>query len=102
MAPVLPVASPALLGRRKGEDAGRVSGPSLHDADRADWPLWLAAHDVGCARAAGSSFDDDFLLIRAPRRGRGLALVPQEHARARSTGRLVQVLHKPWPARFAY
>ena len=48
MAPVLvPVASPALLGRRKGEDAGRVSGPSLlHDADRADWPLWLAAHDV--------------------------------------------------------
>ena len=48
MAPVLvPVASPALLGRRRA--CGRP--PSvwtflLHDADRADWPLWLAAHDV--------------------------------------------------------
>ena len=51
----------------------------------------------------GSSFDDDFLLIRAAEAGQGLALVPQEHARAEiEAGRLVQVLHKPWPARFAY
>ena len=29
--------------------------------------------------------------------------MPQEHARAEiEAGRLVQVLHKPWPARFAY
>ena len=49
---------------------------------------------------AGSSFDDDFLLIRAAEAGQGLALVPQEHARAEiEAGRLVQVLHKPWPAR---
>ena len=78
--------------------------PLLHDADRADWPLWLAAHDVAVdARGGGSSFDDDFLLIRAAEAGQGLALVPQEHARAEiEAGRLVQVLHKPWPARFAY
>ena len=108
MAPVLvPVASPALLGRRKGlrSPAECLDLPLLHDADRADWPLWLAAHDVAVdARARrGSSFDDDFLLIRAAEAGQGLALVPQEHARAEiEAGRLVQVLHKPWPARFAY
>ena len=51
---------------------------------------------------AGSSFDDDFLLIRAAEAGQGLALVPQEHARAEiEAGRLVQVL-QAWPARFAY
>ncbi|VWB34508.1 LysR family transcriptional regulator [Burkholderia aenigmatica] len=32
-----------------------------------------------------------------------LALVPQEYAREEiAAGRLVQVLDKPWPARFAY
>ena len=86
-----------MLGRRKGlKTPGEcLDLPLLHDADRADWPLWLAAHDVAVdARARGSSFDDDFLLIRAAEAGQGLALVPQEHARAEiEAGRLVQVLH---------
>lgn len=51
----------------------------------------------------GTAFEDDFLLIRAAEAGQGLALVPQEYARDEiAAGRLVQVLDKPWPARFAY
>ena len=108
MAPVLvPVASPGLLA---GKPAPRaivdcLSYPLLHDSDRADWPLFLAAHGApDDARAArGSAFEDDFLLIRAAEAGLGLALVPQQHARAEiAAGRLVQVLELPWPARFAY
>ena len=83
--------------------------PLLHDTDRADWPLWLAAHGApeGSADAAralrGSAFEDDFLLIRAAEAGQGLALVPQLYAHEEiAAGRLVQVLDLPWPARFAY
>lgn len=42
-------------------------------------------------------------MIRAAAAGQGLALVPQEYAHEEiAAGRLVQVLDKPWPARFAY
>ena len=108
MAPVLvPVASPSLLGPGDTLDAPEdcLRYPLLHDSDRADWPLWLSAHGVADdPRAArGSSFDDDFLLIRAAQAGQGIALVPIEYAREDiADGRLVQVLDKPWPARFAY
>jgi LysR family glycine cleavage system transcriptional activator len=77
----------------------------LQDADRADWPLWLAAHGVPDDPRAerGTAFEDDYLLIRAAVAGQGLALVPQEYACDEiAAGRLVQVLDKPWPARFAY
>ncbi|MNN89101.1 Glycine cleavage system transcriptional activator [compost metagenome] len=51
----------------------------------------------------GTAFEDDFLLIRAAEAGQGLALVPVEYARDEiAAGRLVQVMDKPWPARFAY
>ena len=51
----------------------------------------------------GTAFEDDFLLIRAAESGQGLALVPQQYAQQEiAAGRLVQVLDKPWPARFAY
>ena len=51
----------------------------------------------------GTAFEDDFLLIRAAEAGQGLALVPEVYAREEiAAGRLVQVLDKPWPARFAY
>lgn len=112
MAPVLvPVASPALMA---GQPPIATPGdclryPLLHDTDRADWPLWLAAHGApdGSADAAralrGSAFEDDFLLIRAAEAGQGLALVPQLYAQEEiAAGRLVQVLDLPWPARFAY
>ena len=112
MAPVLvPVASPALMA---GQPPIATPGdclryPLLHDTDRADWPLWLAAHGTqdGSADAArarrGSAFEDDFLLIRAAEAGQGLALVPQLYAQEEiAAGRLVQVLDLPWPARFAY
>lgn len=109
MAPVLvPVASPALLAAgaaqlQSPEDC--LAYPLLQDSDRADWALWLAAHGVADdARAErGTSFEDDFLLIRAAKAGQGLALVPQAYAQDEiAAGRLVQVLDKPWPARFAY
>ncbi|MGX9772415.1 transcriptional regulator GcvA [Janthinobacterium aestuarii] len=112
MAPVLvPVASPALMA---GQPPIATPGdclryPLLHDTDRADWPLWLAAHGAqdGSADEArarrGSAFEDDFLLIRAAEAGQGLALVPQLYAQEEiAAGRLVQVLDLPWPARFAY
>jgi LysR family glycine cleavage system transcriptional activator len=108
MAPVLiPVACPGLVTAdsvlKEPEDC--LNYPLLHDADRADWPLWLAAHDVAEDLRAerGTAFEDDFLLIRAAEAGQGLALVPLEYAQAEiADGRLVQVLDKPWPARFAY
>ncbi|WP_275075318.1 LysR substrate-binding domain-containing protein [Providencia rettgeri] len=51
----------------------------------------------------GSAFDDDYLLIRAAIAGQGLALVPKEYAiQEIAEKRLVQVLDKPWPAKFAY
>ncbi|USW93951.1 LysR substrate-binding domain-containing protein [Pseudomonas proteolytica] len=108
MAPVLvPVASPALVPANvvltQPQDC--LEYPLLHDADRADWSLWLSAHGVGSDPRAerGSAFEDDFLLIRAAEAGQGLALVPVEYANEEiAAGRLVQVLDKPWPARFAY
>ena len=109
MAPVLtPVASPGFLKAHGAviQEAGDcLSYPLLHDGDRADWPLWLKAHDVADDLRAerGSAFDDDFLLIRAAEAGQGLALVPQAYAQEEiAAGRLIQVLDKPWPARFAY
>lgn len=109
MAPVLtPVASPGFLKAHGAviHEAGDCLGyPLLHDGDRADWPLWLRAHGVADDMRAerGSAFDDDFLLIRAAEAGQGLALVPQAYAQEEiAAGRLIQVLDKPWPARFAY
>lgn len=109
MAPVLiPVASSAFLNEQQAvirEVQDCLNYPLLHDADRADWPLWLKAHDGSeDARAErGNAFEDDFLLIRAAEAGQGLALVPQAYAQDEiAAGRLVQVLDKPWPARFAY
>lgn len=108
MAPVLvPVACPGLVadGRLLQEPADCLDFPLLHDSDRADWPLWFAAHGVADdpRTERGTAFGDDYLLIRAAVAGQGLALVPQEYAQEEiSDGRLVQALHKPWPARFAY
>ncbi|UNE78051.1 LysR substrate-binding domain-containing protein [Pectobacterium versatile] len=108
MAPVLvPVACPGLVTTdatlKEPEDC--LAYPLLHDSDRADWPLCLAAHGVAEDPRAerGTAFEDDFLLIRAAEAGQGLALVPLEYAEDEiAAGRLVQVLDKPWPARFAY
>ncbi|MBN3815300.1 transcriptional regulator GcvA [Paraburkholderia sp. Se-20369] len=108
MAPVLwPVASPTLLaaGAAIREPADCLAWPLLQDSDRADWPLWLAAHGVAESPRAerGTAFDDDYLLIRAAEAGQGLALVPVEYAREEiAAGRLALALDKPWPARFAY
>lgn len=108
MAPVLvPVASPTLVPESAEitQPQDCLNFPLLHDSDRADWPLWLSAHGVATDPRAerGSAFEDDFLLIRAAEASQGLALVPVEYAREEiAAGRLVQVLDKPWPARFAY
>ncbi|OMQ27057.1 LysR substrate-binding domain-containing protein [Serratia oryzae] len=108
MAPVLiPVACPGLVteSAELKEPRDCLNYPLLHDSDRADWPLWLAAHNVAKDQRAerGTAFEDDFLLIRAAEAGQGLALVPLEYAQTEiAAGRLVQVLNKPWPARFAY
>lgn len=108
MAPVLvPVACPDLVttipALKEPEDC--LNYPLLHDSDRMDWSLWLTAHGVAEDPRAerGTAFEDDFLLIRAAETGQGLALVPLEYAQEEiAAGRLVQVLDKPWPARFAY
>ncbi len=108
MAPVLlPVASPELIASQPAihEPADCLNWPLLQDADRADWALWLAAHEVAEDPRAerGTAFEDDYLLIRAAIAGLGLALIPQEYAHDEiAAGRLVQVLNKPWPTRFAY
>lgn len=108
MAPVLvPAASPTLLesGATCHEPEDCLRFPLLHDSDRADWPLWFAAYGVADDPRAkrGTAFEDDYLLIRAAVASQGLALVPQEYAQEEiAAGRLVQVLDKPWPARFAY
>jgi len=108
MAPILvPVASSAFVAASPElmEPEDCLNFPLLHDSDRADWALWLTAHGVAKDPRAerGTAFEDDFLLIRAAEAGQGLALVPQEYAREEiAAGRLVQVMDKPWPARFAY
>ncbi|AFK60761.1 LysR family transcriptional regulator [Advenella kashmirensis WT001] len=108
MAPVLvPVASPGLLASHQtlSDPADCLHYPLLHDSDRADWPLWLRAHGVNedARMQRGNAFEDDFLLIRAAEAGQGLALVPETYAQEEiAAGRLVQVLDRPWPARFAY
>jgi|SRR5450830_219486 len=106
--PVLvPVASPSLIAHRSPLHTPQdcLDYPLLHDADRADWALWLSAHGVSTDPRAerGSSFEDDALLIRAAESGQGLALVPELHAQSEiNSGRLVKVLDKPWPAVFSY
>lgn len=99
MSPNFPINSPIIT------PADCLNYPLLQDNDRMDWSLWLAAHGVEHDKQAtrGSAFDDDYLLIRAAIAGQGLALVPKEYAiQEIEEGRLVQVIDKPWPARFAY
>lgn len=77
----------------------------LQDSDRADWRLWLKAHGVEDDLRAerGSSFDDDFTLIRAAISGQGLALVRDiDAADELASGRLTRALDCSWPSRFAY
>ncbi|WLH10802.1 LysR substrate-binding domain-containing protein [Pseudomonas hefeiensis] len=106
--PVLvPVASPSLLAHTRPLQTPQdcLDYPLLHDADRADWALWLNAHGVSpdARSERGSSFEDDALLIRAAESGQGLALVPELHAQSEiKSGRLVKVLDNPWPAVFSY
>lgn len=108
IAPVLvPVTRPALMAAIPPlmEPQDCLNFALLHDSDRTDWALWLAAHGVAKDLRAerGTAFEDDFLLIRAAEACQGLALVAQEYAREEiAAGCLVQVLDKPWPARFAY
>jgi LysR family transcriptional regulator, glycine cleavage system transcriptional activator len=106
-APVLlPVASPALLaaGPRIAVPQDCLAYPLLHGSERAQWLLWLKAFGVDDLRATqGTSFGDDFLLIRAAESGQGLALVRDIHAREEiAQGRLALALDKPWPTRLAY
>lgn len=99
MSPNFPINSPIIT------PADCLNYPLLQDNDRMDWSLWLAAHGIEHGKQAtrGSAFDDDYLLIRAAIAGQGLALVPKEYAiQEIEEGRLVQVIDKPWPARFAY
>ena len=105
--PVLqPVASPALL--KKGQAIERpedcVAYPLLHDGDRKDWGLWLRAHGCEDDRTVhGSSYEDDFLLLKAAVAGQGIALVRDIYAAEElEAGRLQIAYDAPWPTSFAY
>lgn len=108
MTPVfLPVACPELLknGPMIRAPADCLGYPLLQDSDRADWRLWLKAHGVEDDPRAerGSSFDDDFTLIRAAVSGQGLALVRDIYAADElASGRLALALDCSWPSQFAY
>ncbi|HKU96216.1 MAG TPA: transcriptional regulator GcvA [Vineibacter sp.] len=108
MAPVfIPVASPQLLANGPPIKApvDCLQYPLLQDSDRADWRLWLRAHNVDDDPRAerGTSFDDDILLIRAAGAGQGIALIRDIYAREEiAAGRLAVALDCPWPTRFAY
>lgn len=104
---LVPVASPSFFpsGIPIKEPIDCLNYPLLQDADRADWTLWLAAQGISYDQRAdrGAEFEDDFLLIRAAEAGLGLALVPSAYAKEEILAhRLIQVLDKPWPSRFAY
>nr|WP_314267630.1 LysR substrate-binding domain-containing protein [uncultured Moellerella sp.] len=104
---LIPVAAPSffLTGNPIKAPIDCLNYPLLQDGDRADWSLWLAAHGVAYDQRAdkGSEFEDDFLLIRAAEAGLGLALVPSAYAKEEiAANRLIQVLDKAWPSRFAY
>ncbi|MBP6116207.1 MAG: LysR family transcriptional regulator [Neisseriaceae bacterium] len=104
---MVPVLSPLLLAQHPQikAPADCLAYPLLQDSDRADWRLWLQAHGVADdARAErGTSFEDDFLLLRAAEAGQGIALVQDvSAAESLASGRVVQAIERPWPARFAY
>lgn len=107
MAPeLIVVASPALLASHPAiaSPGDCLRFPLLHDSDRADWRLWLAAQGVEAPRdLKGPSFSDDHLLVRAAAAGQGLALVRDVYADDElRQGRLVRAISVQWPTRLAY
>ncbi|QEL24516.1 LysR family transcriptional regulator [Bosea sp. F3-2] len=107
MAPeLIVVASPALLGAHPpiASPADCLAFSLLHDIDRADWRLWLAAQGVPVSRELkGPSFSDDHLLVRAAAAGQGLALVRDVYADDElRSGRLRQAIAVQWPTQLAY
>ncbi|WP_413205359.1 LysR substrate-binding domain-containing protein [Rhodospirillum sp. A1_3_36] len=107
MAPeMVVVGAPSLLADRSSvsEPADCLSFALLHDLQRADWRLWFEAHGVPVSRdLRGPAFSNDSLLIAAAEAGQGIALVREVHAEeALRAGRLVQMIARSWPSRFAY
>lgn len=80
--------------------------PLLHDAEAADWPLWLEAlgadhRDTRVGR--GTRFSDSTLLVGAAVSGQGLALLRDTYvADDIAAGRLAAAVEAAWPAEFAY
>lgn len=103
---LVPVLSPQLLLHYPtiNRPADCLAYPLLQDSDRADWRLWLQAHGVADDRAErGTSFEDDFLLLKAAEAGQGMALIQDLYVQeSLANGRLIQAIARPWPARFAY
>ena len=105
---LVPVGSPALLAKGPPirEPADCLRYRLLHDAQGADWSLWLQAMgaDHRDPRAAmGMRLPDTTLLTRAAIAGQGLALLRDTYvADEVADGRLAVALEAPWPAHFAY
>ena len=105
---LVPVGSPALLAKGPPirEPADCLLYRLLHDAQGADWSLWLQAMgaDHRDPRAAmGMRLPDTTLLTRAAIAGQGLALLRDTYvADEVADGRLAVALEAPWPAHFAY
>lgn len=104
----IPVCRPDLLVHgpeiRQPDDC--LQFPLIQDADRADWSLWLRAHNArhDDARARrGPSMEHDHLAIQAALAGQGIALVRDIYvAHEIASGRLAIALESPWPTDFAY
>ena len=74
---LVPVCSPKLLERRPSlrSISDLRHQTLLHDQDRRDWSLWLAAADVTDIEATrGPSFSDDAAMLEAAIAGQGVAL----------------------------
>ena len=94
-APMFPVCSPELLGRRcPAHNASRAAPSTLiHEDDDREWREWLAA--AGDRRGRGWSelrFDDGNLVLAAALAGQGVALTDDALAgEALADGRLVRL-----------
>ena len=103
---LVPVASPSLVAAHgmPASPADLAAWPQVHDAERQDWHLWLAAQGIAeRGPPRGPAFDDTGLLLQAVLAGQGAGLLPTAMAALDlAAGRLVKLAEIAWPESYAY